>query len=222
MGVASYDPWLSAYPVLVHRFAIVSASCVAHPPSTNCSGNGGTLRMRNARDTRMLRLVFLSYGGVDMRRSANIFALALVLALASACAVLGVGCSTASSASSLANGQYTVDVTTDSSMFHLNEADEGHGVLTVTDEGMSVHIRLVSKKITKLYPGTVEEAQADEAGIIDPTTDKVTYSDGYEEEVYGFDIPVPALDQEIPVAILGSKGNWYDHKVTVSNPVAEK
>ena len=123
-----------------------------------------------------------------------------------------------SSTSSIEKGTYTVDVSTDSSMFHLNETSDGKGVLTVGDDGMTVHITLVSKKITKLYPGKVEQAKSDEAGIISPTTDKVTYSDGAEEEVYGFDIPVPVLDQEFDVAILGSKGNWYDHKVTVSSP----
>ena len=46
-------------------------------------------------------------------------------------------------------------------MFHINEADEGKGTLTVTDDGMTVHIRLASKKITELYAGTVEQAKAD-------------------------------------------------------------
>ena len=110
----------------------------------------------------------------------------------------------------------TVD--TDSNMFHVNEADEGKGTLTVSDDGMTVHIRLASKKITKLYAGTVEEAKADPTGIIEPTTDTVTYSDGQTKEVYGFDVPVPALDEPFDVAILGSKDKWYDHKVTVSNP----
>ena len=41
--------------------------------------------------------------------------------------------------------------------------------------------------------------------IIEPTTDTVKYSDGYTEEVYGFDIPVPAIDEEFDVAILGEK-----------------
>ena len=36
---------------------------------------------------------------------------------------------------------------------------------------------------------------------------------------YGFDIPVPALDEEFDVALIGTKGKWYDHKVSVSNPV---
>ena len=124
-------------------------------------------------------------------------------------------------APSLGIGQYSVKFDTDSNMFHVNEADEGRAVLTVDEQGMTAHIRLVSKKIVMLYVGTAEQAQADEAGQIPPTTDKVTYSDGYEKEVYGFDVPVPALDQEFDVAILGNKGKWYDHKVTVSDPISE-
>ncbi len=106
-------------------------------------------------------------------------------------------------------------------MFHVNEADEGKGVLTVTDDGMTVHVRLVSKRIVNLYPGTAKNAETDSANVIQPTTDKVTYKDGAEEEVYGFDIPVPALGEEFDVAILGDKGTWYDHKVSVSDPVAK-
>ena len=107
-------------------------------------------------------------------------------------------------------------------MFHVNEADEGKGVLTVADDGsMTVHVRLVSKKITNLYAGLAQDAENDSANLIQPTTDKVTYKDGTEEEVYGFDIPVPALDEEFDVALVGEKGNWYDHKVSVSDPVAK-
>ena len=45
-----------------------------------------------------------------------------------------------------------------------------------------------------------------EAELLEPTTDTVTYSDGESEEVYGFDIPVPALDKEFDVALIGEKG----------------
>ena len=38
-------------------------------------------------------------------------------------------------------------------------------------------------------------------------------------KVFGFDIPVPALDEEFDLALIGKKGTWYDHKVSVSNPV---
>ena len=104
-------------------------------------------------------------------------------------------------------------------MFHVNEANDNKGTLTVKDGQMTIHVSLVSKKIVNLFPGTAEEAQADGAVLLEPTTDEVTYSDGTKEEVYGFDLPVPCLDEEFDCAILGSKGTWYDHKVSVSNPV---
>ena len=47
------------------------------------------------------------------------------------------------------------------------------------------------------------------------------YDDGTTEEVYGFDVPVAALDEEFDLAILGKSGNWKDHKVIVTNPVPE-
>ena len=39
------------------------------------------------------------------------------------------------------------------------------------------------------------------------------------EEVYGFDVPVPVLETEFDLALIGTKGKWYDHKVSVSDPV---
>ncbi len=55
--------------------------------------------------------------------------------------------------------------------------------------------------------------------LIQPTEEEVTYSDGMTETVYGFDIPVPAIDEEFDVALIGRKGKWYDHKVVVSDPI---
>ena len=119
----------------------------------------------------------------------------------------------------LADGVYTADFSTDSSMFHANEACDGKGTLTVKDGVMTIHVSLVSKSIVNLFPGLAEDAQKDGAELLQPTTDTVTYSDGLSEEVYGFDIPVPALDTEFDLALIGKKGVWYDHKVSVSNPV---
>ena len=121
----------------------------------------------------------------------------------------------------LADGVYTADFNTDSSMFHVNEACAGRGTLTVKDGKMTIHVSLVSQSIVNLYPGTAEDAQKSGAKLLEPTKDTVTYSDGTSEEVYGFDIPVEALDQEFDLAIIGTKGVWYDHKVSVSDPVAE-
>ena len=118
----------------------------------------------------------------------------------------------------LADGVYTADFDTDSSMFHASEACNGKGTLTVKDGEMTIHVSLVSKTILNLFPGLAEDAQKDGAVLLQPTTDTVTYSDGLSEEVYGFDIPVPALDTEFDLALIGKKGVWYDHKVSVSNP----
>ena len=49
-----------------------------------------------------------------------------------------------------------------------------------------------------------------------PTEDEVTYEDGYTETVYGFDVPVPFLDREFDLALIGTKVKWYDHKVSLS------
>ena len=121
----------------------------------------------------------------------------------------------------LEDGTYSAEFDTDSGMFHVNEANDGKGTLTVKDGKMTIHVSLNSKKIVNLFVGKAEDAQKDGAEILEPTTDEVTYSDGYKEEVYGFDIPVPAIDEEFDVALIGKKNKWYDHKVKVSDPVAE-
>ena len=118
-----------------------------------------------------------------------------------------------------ADGLYTAEFETDSTMFHVSEACDGKGTLTVENGEMSMHISLGSKNILNLYPGTAQDAAKEGAKLLTPVEDTVTYSDGMTEEVYGFDIPVPALGKEFDLALIGTKGKWYDHKVVVSNPV---
>lgn len=121
----------------------------------------------------------------------------------------------------LEDGVYTASFKTDSSMFHVNEANKGKGVLTVKDGQATIHISLVGKSILNLYPGLAEDAQKDGAVLLQPTTDTVTYDDGTTEEVYGFDVPVPVIGEEFDLALIGKKGKWYDHKVVVSDPVPQ-
>ena len=123
----------------------------------------------------------------------------------------------ASAEAALPDGTYAADFDTDSSMFHANEAFDGKGALTVKDGQMTLHVSLASKNIVNLYIGTAEDAASHEADWLQPTIDTVTYSDGTSDEVYGFDIPVEALDTDFSVAILGKKGKWYDHTVSVRN-----
>ena len=119
----------------------------------------------------------------------------------------------------LEDGTYTAEFKTDSGMFHVNEANDGKGTLTVKDGKMTIHVSLHSKHIVNLFVGKAKDAKKDGAELLEPTTDTVTYSNGATEEVYGFDIPVPELDKEFDVALIGTKGVWYDHKVSVTNPV---
>ena len=67
---------------------------------------------------------------------------------------------------------------------------------------MTFHVSLASKNILNLFVGTAEDAQ----------------KDGAAEEVYGFDIPVEEVGKEFDLALIGTKGKWYDHKVSIKNP----
>ena len=131
--------------------------------------------------------------------------------------------SSAAETAALADGVYTAEFDTDSSMFHANEAVDGMGTLTVENGTMTFHVSLQSQKIVNLYPGMAADAPAHEGDWLQPTVDTVTYSGGTSDEVYGFDIPVAAVDADFQLAILGTKGTWYDHMVSVSDaePAAE-
>ena len=119
----------------------------------------------------------------------------------------------------LEDGTYTATFTTDHSMFHVNEAYDNKGTLTVKDGVMTIHVTLVSKNIVNLFPGLAEDAQKDGAALLQPTEETVNYADGTTGTAYAFDIPVPAIDEEFDCALIGKKGKWYDHKVMVSDPV---
>ena len=112
----------------------------------------------------------------------------------------------------LENGVYKATFTTDSSMFRVNEADKGLGLLTVRPgNNMTIKVNLMSKNIINLYLGKADKAENDKENWINPKEAEVTYPDGTKETVYSFEIPVPALDKDFDVAILGTKGKWYDH-----------
>ena len=128
-----------------------------------------------------------------------------------------VSSAAASEIAVLPDGVYSADFVTDSSMFHANEACDGKGTLTVENGKMTFHVSLVSKKVVNLYPGAAADAEDHKTDWLIPTLDTVTYSDGTSEEVYGFDLPGTALDEDFALALLGSKGKWYDHTVRVCN-----
>ena len=127
-------------------------------------------------------------------------------------------------AAALSDGVYTAEFKTDSSMFHASEAVDGMGTLTVENGVMTFHVSLQSQKIVNLYLGMAADAPDHESDWLQPTVDTVTYSDGTSDEVYGFDIPVQAVDTDFQLAILGTKGTWYDHTVSVvdAQPAADE
>ena len=129
------------------------------------------------------------------------------------------GAAGGTNAAGLEDGTYVVDFTTDHAMFHVNDYNNDKGILTVKDGEMTVHVSLQSKKIVNLFYGNKEDAQKEGAEMLPRTVDTIDYGDGYVDEVYGFDIPVPALDEPYEVSLIGTHDNWYTHNVTVSNPV---
>ena len=66
----------------------------------------------------------------------------------------------------LKDGIYTADFDTDSNMFHVNEAKDGKGTLTVKNGEMTIHVSLVSKSIINLFSGKAEDAQKEGAKVL--------------------------------------------------------
>ena len=122
----------------------------------------------------------------------------------------------------LADGVYTATFKTDGSMFKTNETYKNQFTLTVKDGKMTIHVVMASKKIVNLFLGSAEDAKKEGALLLQPTTETVDYHDGTApEEVNAFDIPVPVIGEEFDLALIGTKGKWYDHKVIVLNPVPQ-
>ena len=52
-------------------------------------------------------------------------------------------------------------------MFHVNEAKDGKGTLTVKNGEMTIHVSLVSKSIINLFSGKAEDAQKEGAKVLE-------------------------------------------------------
>ena len=123
--------------------------------------------------------------------------------------ILLTGCSSEQQ-SGLADGAYAIEVDTDSSMFHADSCE-----LTVADGTYTATLVLPGEGFSRLYFGTAEEAaSADDADIYDYYLN--------DEGKYTFDIPVAALDEELPVAAYGQRRDtWYDHTITFASPAED-
>ncbi len=158
---------------------------------------------------------------MQKKLTALILILALVLCCFAGCGAQNEEPAEESGNAPIEDGIYTAEFVTDSSMFHLNETCEGKATLTVENGYMNIHVIMPSKNVLNLFLGTAEDAQKEGAALLEPAVEEVTYSDGFTEEVYAFDVPVPVLDEDFDLALIGTKGKWYDHKVSVKNPVLQ-
>ena len=107
----------------------------------------------------------------------------------------------------LADGTYDIQVDTDSSMFRADSC-----TLTVKGDAYTVALTLPGEGFSRLYFGSAEEAaQADEALIYDYYLNN--------EGKYTFDLPVSALDEDLPIAAFGQRRDtWYDHVICFHVP----
>ena len=113
----------------------------------------------------------------------------------------------AAEASALADGTYAIEVDTDSSMFHSESC-----LLTVEGDTYTASLTLPGEGFSRLYFGSAAEAA--EASD-DEIYDYYLNDDGK----YTFDIPVAALDEELPIAAFGHRRDtWYDHTITFCSP----
>ena len=71
----------------------------------------------------------------------------------------------------LEDGTYSAEFDTDSGMFHVNEANDGKGTLTVKDGKMTIHVSLNSKKIVNLLLERQKMPRKTELRFFEPTTE---------------------------------------------------
>lgn len=99
----------------------------------------------------------------------------------------------------LADGEYDIQVDSSSSMFRITDCR-----LTVADGAMKAVMTMSGKGYGKVYLGTKEEAETA------PETDWIPYVEN-QDGAHTFEVPVAALDMEIPCSAFSKKKEqWYD------------
>ena len=96
-------------------------------------------------------------------------------------------------------------------MFHLNETLKGKAKLVLNRGVLCAEMIMPSKNIVNIAMEPNGEGL-----LLAPETVTVTYDDGATEEVYAFYLPAKAFNESFVVSILGTKGVWYDHTVTLT------
>ena len=108
----------------------------------------------------------------------------------------------------LADGTYTIEVTSDSKMFRVTACE-----LTVSGETMTAVLTLSGTGYDKMFAGTKEQAEAAAEGFV-----------GFVENAeggYTYTVPVTALDTVLPFAAHSIKNDaWYDRGLTFESATA--
>ena len=112
----------------------------------------------------------------------------------------------------LADGTYTIEVTSDAKMFRVIACE-----LTVADGKMTAKMALSGVGYDQMYVGTKAEAENAAEGLIDYVVEAVE-----GEDKYTFTVPVEALDTQLAYAAHASEsGKWFDRGLTFVSATAE-
>ena len=109
----------------------------------------------------------------------------------------------------LSDGTYTAEFTTDSSMFHVNDAYDNKGTLTVKDGKATIHVALTSTHIVNLFLGTAKDASKDKAELLEPTVETVQQDGGIFPYSPGIELCEAdvCIDVQVGKVFYGSFGN---------------
>ena len=127
--------------------------------------------------------------------------------------------STEPSENTLADGTYTVNTTSNNTMFKVISTK-----LTVKNGKMEALIMLSGTGYDHLYLGSAKDAEANQDQWI-KWKDEIPYTtaDGQEKTGRTYVIPVSALDQAIPVTVYSkSKKQWFERTITLKSEGIKK
>ena len=127
--------------------------------------------------------------------------------------------STEPSENTLADGTYTVNTTSNNTMFKVISTK-----LTVKNGKMEALIMLSGTGYDHLYLGSAKDVEANQDQWI-KWKDEIPYTtaDGQEKTGRTYVIPVSALDQAIPVTVYSkSKKQWFERTITLKSEGIKK
>ena len=127
--------------------------------------------------------------------------------------------STEPSENTLADGTYTVNTTSNNTMFKVISTK-----LTVKNGKMEALIMLSGTGYDHLYLGSAKDVEANQDQWI-KWKDEIPYTtaDGQEKTGRTYVIPVSALDQAIPVTVYSkSKKQWFERTITLKSEGMKK